>query len=138
MKSEVSRFARTFGSLLHNGVRVLPALDIVTDVLNNAVVRREVAAMPELVSQGTSVASALKGSKVFPPVVINMMAVGEETGKLDATLTQVAESYEKEVDRSMKALMSLIEPLIILFMGVVLGFIIMAMLMPIFQLDLGS
>jgi type II secretion system protein F len=138
IKNEVARFARTFGSLLHNGVRVLPALEIVTDVLNNEVVRREVAAMPEAVSQGSGVAAALKGSRVFPPVVINMMAVGEETGKLDATLIRVADSYEGEVDRSMKALMSLLEPIIILIMGIVLGFIIMAMLMPIFQLDLGA
>ncbi|KPL10361.1 hypothetical protein AMJ85_05920 [candidate division BRC1 bacterium SM23_51] len=134
-KREVARFARTFGALLRNGVSILPALEIVIEVMANNVVRREVAQIPQEISQGAGVANPLRDSKVFPPVVVNMIAIGEETGRLDEVLVRVAQSYEIEVDRSIRALVSLIEPLIILVMGLVVGFIVVAMLLPIFSLD---
>jgi len=134
-KREIARFARTFGALLHNGVSILPALEIVTDIMTNNIVRREVAQIPLNISQGASVASPLRNSKVFPPVVVNMIAIGEETGRLAEVLGRVAHSYEVEVDRSVRALVSLLEPLIILVMGLVVGFIVIAMLLPIFSLD---
>lgn len=134
-KREIARFARTFGALLRNGVSILPALEIVIEVMTNNVVRREVALIPQNISQGAGVANPLRNSKVFPAVVVNMLAVGEETGRLPDVLVRVAQSYEIEVDRSIRAMVSLLEPLIILVMGVVVGFIVIAMLLPIFSLD---
>jgi type II secretion system protein F len=134
-KREIARFARTFGALLRNGVSILPALEIVIEVMTNNIVRREVAQLPPNISQGTGVANPLRNSKVFPPVVVNMIAIGEETGRLADVLSRVAQSYEIEVDRSVRALVSLIEPLIILTLGLVVGFIVVAMLLPIFSLD---
>jgi type II secretion system protein F len=134
-KREIARFARTFGALLHNGVSILPALEIVIEVMTNNIVRREVAQIPQNISQGSGVANPLRGSKVFPPVVVNMIAIGEETGRLAEVLSRVAQSYEIEVDRSVRALVSLIEPMIILSLGMVVGFIVIAMLLPIFSLD---
>jgi type IV pilus assembly protein PilC len=135
LKKEVANFARTLGSLLHNGVSILPALEIVIEVLGNQVVVDEVAKIPQNVTQGEGVAAPLKKSKVFPPVVVNMMAIGEETGRLDDVLIKIARSYETEVDRAVKTATSLIEPLIILAMGIVVGFIVIAMLLPIFSID---
>lgn len=135
VKKEIANFARTFGALLHNGVSILPALDIVHEVLGNRVVADEVAKIPQNVTQGEGVAAPLKKSKVFPPVVVNMMAIGEETGRLDDVLVKIARSYDTEVDRAVKTLTSLIEPIIILCMGVVVGFIVIAMLLPIFSID---
>jgi len=134
-KREIARFARTFGALLRNGVSILPALEIVIEVMSNNVMRREVAQIPQNISQGAGVANPLRTSKVFPAVVVNMLAVGEETGRLPDVLVRVAQSYEIEVDRAIRALVSLLEPLIILVMGVVVGFIVIAMLLPIFSLD---
>ncbi|MBN1517385.1 type II secretion system inner membrane protein GspF [Candidatus Sumerlaeota bacterium] len=136
VKREIARFSRTLGSLLHNGVNILPALEIVADVVGNAVLQREVKDMPEQVTQGSGVAKALDGSKTFPDVVISMMAVGEETGNLDEVLIKIADSYEKEVNRSIKTLTALIEPLIILIIAAFVGFIVMAILLPIFNIDL--
>lgn len=138
IKKEVANFARTLGSLLHNGVSILPALDITHGVLNNQIVADEVATIPENVTQGEGMAAPLRKSKVFPPVVVNMMAIGEETGRLDNVLTKVAKSYDTEVDRAMKTLTSLLEPLIILGMGLVVGFIVISMLLPIFSIDPGQ
>ena len=134
-KREIARFARTFGALLRNGVSILPALEIVIEVMTNNIVRREVAQIPQNISQGAGVANPLRNSKVFPPVVVNMIAIGEETGRLADVLSRVAQSYEIEVDRSVRSLVSLIEPLIILSLGLVVGFIVIAMLLPIFSLD---
>ncbi|PKO18826.1 type II secretion system protein F [candidate division BRC1 bacterium HGW-BRC1-1] len=135
VKKEVANFARTLGSLLHNGVSILPALEITHEVLNNRVVADEVAKIPANVTQGEGIAAPLKKSTVFPPVVVNMIAIGEETGHLDDILMKVARSYDMEVDRQMKTLTSLIEPIIILAMGLVVGFIVVAMLLPIFSID---
>lgn len=135
VKKEIANFSRTLGSLLHNGVSILPALEIVHDVLGNRVIADEVAKIPQNVTQGEGVAAPLKKSKVFPPVVVNMMAIGEETGRLDDVLMKIARSYDMEVDRAVKTLTSLIEPIIILGMGLVVGFIVIAMLLPIFSID---
>lgn len=134
-RREIARFARTFGSLLRNGVSILPALEIVTEVMANNVVRREVGQIPHHISQGEGVANPLRQSKVFPPVVVNMIAIGEETGRMADVLLRVARSYEVEVDRAIRNLVSLIQPMIILILGLVVGFIVIAMLLPIFSLD---
>lgn len=138
VKKEIANFARTLGSLLHNGVSILPALDIVHEVLTNRVVADEVAKIPQNVTQGEGIAAPLRKSTVFPPVVVNMMAIGEETGRLDDVLLKIARSYDTEVDRAAKTLTSLLEPIIILGMGVVVGFIVIAMLLPIFSIDPGA
>ncbi len=135
LKQEVANFARTFGSLLHNGVNILAALDIVREILGNKIVADEVGRIPENIRQGESVADTLAKGNIFPPVVVNMIAIGEETGRLDEVLVKIAASNEMEVDRQMKTLTSLIEPMILVFMGGIVGFIVIAMLMPIFGLD---
>ncbi|MBN1477007.1 type II secretion system F family protein [Candidatus Sumerlaeota bacterium] len=138
LKREVAKFARTLGALIKNGVTILSALEIVIDVMSNQVIRREVEQIPLDVTQGEGISRTLQGSKIFPPVVVNMIAVGEETGHLDDALLRIADSYERQVDRSVKTLTSLIEPLIIVAMAVVVGFLVIAMLLPIFSIDVAG
>lgn len=138
VKKEIANFSRTLGSLLHNGVSILQSLEITQDVLTNEVVADEVRKIPENVTQGEGIAAPLRKSSVFPPVVVNMIAIGEETGRLDDILMKVSKSYDTEVDRSVKTLTSLLEPLVILFMGLVVGFIVISMLLPIFSIDPGQ
>lgn len=135
LKREVARFTRTLGSLLRNGVPILTSLEVSMKVLTNAVIRKEVAKVPDGIAQGGGMANTLRDSVFFPPVVITMISVGEETGNLAGILLKVASTYETQVDRSVKTLTSIIEPLIILFMGLLVGFIVIAMLLPIFELD---
>ncbi|HOR28259.1 MAG TPA: type II secretion system F family protein [Candidatus Sumerlaeota bacterium] len=135
LKREVAAFARTLGSLLRNGVPILNALSIAAEVMTILPVRREIEKIPESITQGAGIAPTLRGSALFPPVVVNMVAIGEETGHLPDVLLRVAESYETQVERSVKTLTSFIEPIIILVLGLVVGFIVMAMLLPIFSID---
>lgn len=135
LKQEIGRFARTLGSLLANGVPILEALEITKDVATNKLVEVEVDKIIQEVTQGSSVARVMRSSNLFPPVMVNMIAVGEETARLPEVLGKVATSYEMEVDRSLKMLTALIEPLIILIMGVVVAFIVISILLPIFNLD---
>jgi type II secretion system protein F len=134
-KRELSRFARTLGNLLRNGVPILNALDITVEVVTNAVVRREVEKLQPAISQGTAMATTLGESRHFPPTMVSMVAVGEETAQLDKVLLKVSATYEGQVDRSLKTLTSMLEPLIILVLGVVVGFIVISMLLPIMTLD---
>lgn len=134
-KREVARFARTLGSLLRNGVSILTALDIVREVVDNTVVKGEVDRVVEAITQGSSVAGPLSESSIFPAVAVNMIAIGEETGRLPDVLIRISESFETQVERSVRTMTSLIEPIIICVMGVVVGFIVIAMLLPIFSLD---
>jgi type II secretion system protein F len=134
-KREVARFARTLGSLLRNGVAILTALGITREVLDNTMAKREVDRVIEEITQGAGIAVPLKSSAIFPPVTVNMMAVGEETGQLDQVLIRISVSYEMEVERRIRTLTSLIEPLIIVVMAFVVGFIVISMLLPIFSLD---
>jgi type II secretion system protein F len=134
-KREVARFARTLGSLLRNGVSILVALEIVKEVLDNTVVRAEVERVVDEITQGSSVAAPLRDSAVFPAIAVNMIAIGEETGRLPEVLLRVSESFEIQTERTVRTLTSLLEPLIILAMGCVVGFIVIAMLLPIFSLD---
>lgn len=134
-KREVARFTRTLGSLLKNGVSILTALDIVREVVSNTVVRSEVETVVERITQGAPLAEPLRTSVVFPSLAVNMIAIGEETGRLPEVLLRVSESYETQVERTIRTLTSLIEPLIIVAMGIIVGFIVIAMLLPIFSLD---
>lgn len=137
-KREAARFARTLGSLLQNGVPILTALDIVKEVADNSIFKGEVDRIVEAITQGSGVADPLRTSVVFPAVAVNMIAVGEETGRLPEVLIRVGETYEVEVERSMRTLTSLLEPIIILVMGVIVAFIVISLLLPIFTMDPGG
>src|SRR5690606_19897971 len=106
-KRECARFARTLGSLLKNGVSILTALDIVREVVDNQVVKMEVEKVIEEITQGKSVAQPLRESQIFPQIAVNMIAIGEETGRLPDVLLRVSESFETQVERSVRTLTSL-------------------------------
>ncbi len=135
LKREMAAFARTLGSLLRNGVPILNALGIAAEVTSLRPIREEIAKIPESITQGAGIAHSLRGSPMFPSVVVNMVAVGEETGHLPEVLLRVAHSYEVQVERDIKTLTSFIEPVIILALGLVVGYIVFAMLLPIFSID---
>jgi type II secretory pathway component PulF len=134
-KRDLARFSRTLGNLLRNGVPILTALEIAQEVVSNVIIRREVEKLPGAISQGTSMAASLSDSPHFPSFMVSMIAIGEETAQLDGVLLRIAETYESQVDRSVKTLTSVLEPLIILALGVVVGFIVIAMMLPIMTLD---
>ncbi len=134
-KQEISKFSRTLGTLLGNGVSILKALDVVTAVISNKILADEVAALKGDISEGARLSNKMRQSQIFPPVATNMVAVGEETGELERALLRIAETYETETDRAIKTMVTLIEPLLIVCMALVVGFIVMAMILPIFQLS---
>jgi type II secretory pathway component PulF len=135
IKREVSRFARTFGSLLNNGVALLTALDITEDVIANVAIRQKIAEIPEKVTKGEGVSGPMRRAGIFPATVINMIAVGEETGNLDKTLLRVADSYENQVATELKKVVSLIEPCIMILMAIVVAIVVIAMLLPLVGMD---
>lgn len=134
-KIAVSRFARTLGTLLNSGVPILQALTIVKDSIGNEVIAKSSATIREEVKRGKGIAKPLKDSGVFPQLAIHMMTVGEETGRLDEMLIKVADRYDSETRISVKRMISLLEPAMILFMGLVVGFIIVAILLAIFSVN---
>jgi len=138
LKSAVSRFARTTATLLKGGVPLLDSMVVVREVVGNEVLARGADAVREGMREGESFAQRLKDTGVFPPLLTHMVGVGEETGDLQGTLLTVANSYDVEVDASLKSLVSLLEPLIIITVGGTIAFIIMAMLLPVFQLNLAA
>jgi type IV pilus assembly protein PilC len=133
-KAAIARFARTLASLMRAGVPVIESLTIVSDTSGNAVMQKGINEAREKVRQGINISIALAEHPVFPPMVVQMMAVGEETGALDEMLEKMADFYEEEVEATVDALTSLIEPLLMAFMGVVVGGMIVALYMPIFKL----
>lgn len=133
-KTALARFARTLSVLLRSGVPILEALDIVGDTVNNCVVREAVEDVKLAVKRGDSLARPLTEHDVFPPMVVQMMAVGEETGALDTMLEKIAIFYEGEVEALVQALTSLIEPLLILVMGLAVGGMLIALYMPMFNI----
>jgi general secretion pathway protein F len=132
-----SRFTRTLATLLHSGVPMLTALDICGNLLENRVLRQAITGTVIAVREGEGLAGPLKRSGVFPPMVAQMAAVGEKSGEIENMLLRVAEAYEHQVEMSISGLLSLLEPLMILFMGTVVGFIVMAILLPIFEASQG-
>jgi type II secretory pathway component PulF len=131
----IARFSRTMSLLVETGIPVDRGLGLSAATMNNAILRDEIEKVrEEAVQQGTQIASALKRSKNFPLFVVNMIAVGEETGSLEDALAEVATFYEREVDLHTRMMTTLLEPLLILVMGVVVGFIVFAMLLPIFEI----
>ncbi|MCR6546757.1 type II secretion system F family protein [Dehalobacterium formicoaceticum] len=134
----VSRFSRTLGSMLRSGVPIVEALGTVQRTVGNLAVSREVDMAKESILRGKGIAEPLKYSQVFPSMVVNMIAVGEESGALDTMLEKVAVFYDREVDTRLDRLASLVEPLLIVGLGVVLGFMIIAMMLPILDITSGS
>ena len=134
LKVAISRFTRTLGLLLRAGVPVLQALDIVADTTGNEVVTRATTDVKESVRTGESMASPLSRHPVFPPMVVQMIAVGEDTGQIDEMLDQVSDFYDQEVESTTEALTSLIEPLMIAVLGGIVGSMIVALYMPLFSI----
>lgn len=133
-KMSISRFSRTFSTLLSSGVPILIALDIVADSSGNAIVALAVKKTRASIREGETIAKPLAGDKVFPPMVVQMISVGEETGALDGMLSKIADFYDEEVSNTVDALTSIIEPLMIIVMGVIIGGIIVSLYMPMFQI----
>lgn len=139
-RNAVARMTRTLGTLLASGVQVLQALQIVRDTTGNAVIARAIQNVHDSVKEGDSMTAPLQASGVFPPMVISMVEVGEETGQLPDMLLRIANTYDDEVDNAVAGLTSVIEPLMIIILAVVVGTIVIAMFMPMIQIigTLGS
>jgi type II secretion system protein F len=134
-KSAVARFARTLGTLLKSGVPILEALSISKEALGNAVLRDDVDEAAAGVRQGRSLAEILRRTRSFPPMVTDMIAVGEESGNLDEVLLQVADSYDAQVDRAVRVFVALFEPALLVLMAALVGFVVISMLLPVFSLS---
>jgi general secretion pathway protein F len=134
----VSRFTRTLSTLLAGGVPMLQAMDIVRNVVNNAVLAKAVDEARENISEGESIAGPLKKSGEFPPLVITMINIGEKTGDLENMLTQVSDAYDFQVKTSIAGLASILEPLMIVTMGSIIGMIVFAIMMPIIEMSQGT
>ncbi|MCK5548102.1 MAG: type II secretion system F family protein [Thermoplasmata archaeon] len=136
-KVAVARFARTLGTLITSGVPILQALNIVRDTSGNEVVARAIGNVHDSIREGESVVAPLRDTKVFTPMLISMMEVGEETGRLPDMLIRIADSYDTDVDTAVEGITSIIEPVLIIFLAVVVGFIVIALFLPLIELMKG-
>ncbi len=134
-KLAVARFARTLGTLLAGGIPVLRALEIVQGVVGNAVIAQALGEARERVGEGAAISDELRKSHEFPPIVVHMVAVGEASGSLEEMLFNVADTYDNEVKTATNSLIALLEPLMIVLMGLVVGFIVLSILLPIFEMN---
>jgi len=134
-KTAVSKFSRTLSTLIKSGVPILSALEIVSRTAGNTVIEAAVDKVRTSIREGENITTPLARSKVFPPMVVRMIAVGEQTGELEKMLTKIADFYDDEVDTAISGITSVIEPLVIVFLGVVIGGIVICMFLPIFQLS---
>jgi general secretion pathway protein F len=134
-KVAISRFARTLGTLMASGVSILDALEIVKRVVGNAALSHTLDQIKESVRHGDSITNPLRRSGVFPPIVCHMVGSGERGGNIEEGLLKVAEVYDNEVESSVSTLTSLLEPVMILALGAVVGFIVLAILLPIFEIN---
>src|SRR5207249_3113837 len=133
-KSAVSRFTRTLGTLISSGVSILDGLEITARTAGNMVIHNAVMESRASIAGGETIAQPLAKSKVFPPMVISMIAVGEQTGGMDEMLSKIADFYDDEVDAAVSTLLSLMEPIMIVVLGVVVGGMVVAMYLPIFDM----
>jgi type IV pilus assembly protein PilC len=133
-KVAISRFTRTLGTLVSSGVPILQALTIVKETAGNVIISSAVAAVHESVKEGETITAPLEGSNVFPPMVISMVDVGEQTGALPEMLMKIADNYDEEVDNAVAAMTSLLEPIMIVFLAVVVGSIVIALFLPLITL----
>jgi type IV pilus assembly protein PilC len=133
-KSAVSRFTRTLGTLISSGVSILDGLEITAKTAGNRVIQDAIMASRASIAGGDTISAPLAKSAVFPPMVISMIAVGESTGGLDEMLSKIADFYDEEVDAAVSGLLSLLEPVMIVFLGVIVGGMVVAMYLPIFDM----
>lgn len=136
-KSELSRFSRTLELLIKSGVPVFKSLSVAIPVLTNEVIKKQLQNSYTELEQGGSFGKSLRRSKLFPAFMSNLIIVGEESGKLDEALAEIANTYDRDTDEALKVTSSLLEPLTILFMGLIVGFIVIAMLLPVFEINIG-
>jgi general secretion pathway protein F len=134
-KLETARFCRTLGTLLAGGVSLLQALNNAREVIGNRVIAVAIEAVSKGAKEGRGISEPLSRANVFPPLALSMIKVGEETGTLDQMLLQVAVTYEKSLKQAVKRFMSLLEPVMILAMGLIIGFIVISMLLAIFSIS---
>ena len=133
-KASIARFARTLGTLISSGVPILQALTIVRDTTGNAAIAPAVTRVHDAVKEGERIVQPMKASRVFPPLVISMVDVGEQTGALPEMLLKIADNYDEEVDNAVAAMTSLLEPIMIVFLAVIVGSIVIAMFLPLIDL----
>jgi len=133
-KIAVARFCRTLGTLVSSGVPILEGLEITAKTAGNAVVAEAIMATRTSVEQGKTISEPLKNTDVFPSMVVQMVAVGEQTGALETMLNKIADFYEDEVDEATANLLAMLEPIMIMFLGIVIGGIVISMYLPMFDL----
>lgn len=136
LKAELARFCRTLELLIKSGIPILKALEISIPVLDNELIKQQLSRSHKELEQGGSFGKSLKAAVFFPLFMTNLIAIGEESGKLNDALGEVANSYERETDETLQVLSSLLEPLMILVMGSIVGFLVIAMLLPIFEINI--
>jgi general secretion pathway protein F len=134
-KMAVARFGRTLGSLLKAGVPLISALQIVRNIVNNVIIADVIDNTVEEIQAGKSLANPLAQSRWFPSIVVQMISVGEQSGELEAMLSKIAETYDRDVESQIMAMTSMLEPVMILVMGVIVGFIVVSILLPIFEMN---
>jgi type II secretory pathway component PulF len=135
LKAELARFSRTLELLLRSGISILRALNIAIPILDNEIIKEKLSNSYKELEQGGSLGRSLKNAKIIPLFMSNLITVGEESGKLDEALTELAASYERDTDEAIRMMSSLLEPVMILGMGLIVGFIVVAMLLPIFEIN---
>jgi type IV pilus assembly protein PilC len=133
-KVAISRFCRTLGTLVSSGVPILQALTIVKETSGNVIISSAISSVHESVKEGETITAPLEGSRVFPPMVVSMVDVGEQTGALPEMLLKIADNYEEEVDNAVTAMTSLLEPIMIIFLALVVGSIVIAMFLPLIKM----
>lgn len=130
----MARFSRTLGTLVHSGVPILQALEVVGKAVSNVILQQSLAAVRVSIREGEGIAGPLQASGIFPPMVVQMVAVGERTGALDAMLTKVADFYDTEVEYAVSGLTAVLEPALIMVMGGIVGFVVISFYLPLFNL----
>jgi len=134
-KVAVARFSRTLGTLLQSGVPLLSAMEIVRNVMNNRLIADEIKNAGKAVEEGQGLAATLSGNSLFPPMSIELISVGEQSGTIETMLFRIADAFEREVEASILIMMSLLEPVMVLAMGLVVGFIVISILLPVFEMN---
>ncbi|MFC1658529.1 type II secretion system F family protein [Candidatus Omnitrophota bacterium] len=135
LKTELARFSRSLELLIRSGMPILKAIDASIPILKNEIIKRQLLRSYQELEQGGSFGRSLKKAKIFPAFMTNLISVGEESGRLDEALAEIARTYERDIDEAIKVMTSLLEPMMILLMGLIVGFIVVAMLLPIFQIN---
>jgi len=134
LKTSIARFTRTFGTLMDSGVPVLQALTIVKETTGNVIISNAIGTVHDAVKEGENIAPPMESTNVFPPMVIGMVEVGEETGELPQMLSRIADNYEDEVDNTVASITSIIEPILIVALAVIVGVIVIALFMPLISI----